>query len=52
MIPVEVKVVEHRRSVYACRSCEPHGTETFLKYVPVPPPAQTAWLLLLPSHIS
>ncbi|SDZ69004.1 Transposase C of IS166 homeodomain-containing protein [Evansella caseinilytica] len=38
VVPAEVKVVEHRRSVYACRSCERHGTEASLKYAPVPAP--------------
>ncbi|MGJ9384718.1 IS66 family transposase zinc-finger binding domain-containing protein [Salipaludibacillus sp. CF4.18] len=45
VIPAEVKVVEHHRSMYSCRSCERHGTETPLKYAPIPAPFfQKAWL--------
>ena len=36
VIPAEVKVIEHHRSVYACRSCERHGTEASLTYAPMP----------------
>lgn len=35
--PAKVKVIEHKRFVYACRHCEQHGTETPIVTAPMPP---------------
>lgn len=35
-IPAKVKVIEHVRPKYACRSCEKNGTSNTIKQVPVP----------------
>ncbi|RAK14929.1 transposase [Anoxybacillus vitaminiphilus] len=37
IIPAKVKVVEHKRFVYACRHCEQHGVETPIVTAPMPP---------------
>lgn len=39
VIPAQMKVVEHVRHVYACRSCERGGTETPIITAPMPAPA-------------
>lgn len=39
IIPAQVKVVEHVRHVYACRSCEREGTQTPVVTAPMPAPA-------------
>ena len=39
IIPVEVKVVEHVRHIYACRACETEGTGTKIITAKMPKPA-------------
>ncbi len=36
-IPAVVKVIEHVRPKYGCRTCEKHGIEVKIKIAPVPP---------------
>lgn len=36
-IPAQVKVIEHVRLKYSCRTCEKTGTATKIKIAPVPP---------------
>ena len=36
-IPAQVKVIEHVRLKYSCRSCEQTGTSTKIQIAPVPP---------------
>ena len=36
-IPAKVKVIEHVRPKYACRTCEEDGTHNHIKQAPVPP---------------
>lgn len=38
VVPAEVKVVEHVRHVYSCRSCEKDGTEANIVTAPMPAP--------------
>jgi transposase len=39
IIPAQVKVVEHIRHIYACRTCENEGTGTKIITAPMPKPA-------------
>mgnify|MGYP003626323967 CR=1 FL=1 len=36
-IPAQVKVIEHVRLKYSCRTCEKEGTATKIQIAPVPP---------------
>jgi transposase len=36
-VPAQVKVIEHVRLKYSCRTCEKEGTSTQIKIAPVPP---------------
>jgi transposase len=38
IIPAQVKVVEHRQAVYACRHCQSHSDHTPIVKAPVPEP--------------
>ena len=38
IIPAQVKIIEHRRAVYSCRSCEKHGEHVPIKKAHMPQP--------------